>query len=228
VTLHQTSATPARASDTPHSRYLLTDYALALLAKGHHPIRLELGQKRPGHAGWQKEVPTEQTLARHFARPSNIGLLQGVRREDGTYAAAYDVDLDDHPLITAVGLAIGAAAPQKRGKKGVTIFVRSTDVKSETIHDYAGGSKRPAIDVLAGGKQSVIPPSLHPDTGLPYEWIGKSLLDVSYDELPLVSWCTSDEIKLFCKERDNAISQLNDMTWKGVGGGGDTHDRCVQ
>jgi putative DNA primase/helicase len=150
-----------------------------------------------------------------------------MRREDGTYAIAYDVDLDDHPLFAAVGSAIGAESPQKRGKKGVTFFAKSTDVKSELIHDYSGGSKRPAIDVLAAGKQSVVPPSLHPETGEPYHWIGKSLLDVSYNELPDVSWCTSDEIRLFCKERDNAISRLNDMTWKGVGGGGDTHETCV-
>ena len=203
------------------------EYAVALLAKGHHPVRLELGQKRPNHKGWQNHVPTEESLRRDFARPSNIGILQGIRREDGSFPVAYDVDLDDNPLICAVGLAIGANSPQKRGKKGVTFLVRSTDVQSGVIHDYSNGQKRPAIDVLAGGKQTVIPPSLHPDNGLLYQWKFKPLAEVNYSDLPLVTNWTTDEIRAFCKDRDNAISRLNDMVWRGEGGGGDTHDTCV-
>ena len=210
-----------------NTAFMHADYAVALLSLGHHPVRLELGQKRPGHRGWQNHVPTEGSLRRDFARPSNIGILQGIRRDDGSFPVAYDVDLDDHPLISAVSLAIGVEVPQKRGKKGVTFFARSTDVESGVIHDYSDGKKRPAIDVLAGGKQTVIPPSLHPDIGLPYQWKSKPLTEVNYDDLPLVSWCTTDEIKAFCKDRENAICRLNDMTWKGEGGGGDTHDTCV-
>ena len=216
---------PIRPKET--SAFMLADYAIALLHKGHHPVRLELGLKRPGHRGWQNHVPTEESLRRDFSRPSNIGILQGIRREDGSFPIAYDVDLDDHPLICAVSSAIGVEVPQKRGKKGVTFFARSMDVESGVIHDYSDGKKKPAIDVLAGGKQTVIPPSLHPDTGLPYQWKFTPLTKVDYSELPIVTWSTTDEIKAFCKDRDNPISRLNDMTWKGDGGGGDTHDTCV-
>ena len=212
---------------TKRSEYLFADYAIALLHRGHHPVRVQFGLKKANHKGWQSYEPTEDSLTRDFALPASIGILMGLRRADGSYAFAYDVDIDDHPLISTVSSAIGADVPQKRGKKGVTFFGRSTDIVSGVIHDYTDGKKRPAIDVLAAGKQTVIPPSLHPDIGLPYHWTGIPLSDVDYFDLPLVSCWATDEIKAFCRDRDNAISQLNGMTWKGEGGGGDTHDTCV-
>jgi P4 family phage/plasmid primase-like protien len=41
------------------------------------------------------------------------------------------------------------------------------------------------IDILASGKQTVLPPSLHPETGEAYTWKDKSLLDVEFSELPI-------------------------------------------
>lgn len=35
------------------------------------------------------------------------------------------------------------------------------------------------------------------------------------------------EIQAFCRDQNNPIARLNDMTWKGVGGSGDTHETCL-
>ena len=35
-------------------------------------------------------------------------------------------------------------------------------------------------------KLCVIPPTIHPDTGLPYRWIGAPLHEVDFNELPIV------------------------------------------
>lgn len=102
--------------------------ALHLLEMGYHPVRIEPGQKRPGHNGWQREMPTEESLMRHFSRPSNIGILLGIPAGDGTCLIGIDVDVDDPAILEAVHAAIGVKCPQKRGNKGSTFFVR-----------YAGG-----------------------------------------------------------------------------------------
>jgi hypothetical protein len=49
------------------------------------------------------------------------------------------------------------------------------------------------VDVLISGKQTVLPPSIHPDTGNPYLWIGKPLLEWETAELPRIS---ADDINL--------------------------------
>ena len=43
------------------------------------------------------------------------------------------------------------------------------------------------IDVLAARKQTVMPPSVHPDTKLPYVVEGHDLLDISFEEIPVLT-----------------------------------------
>ena len=53
---------------------------------------------------------------------------------------------------------------------------------SEDFHDKDGVL---ALQVLSSGKQTVIPPSIHPDTKQSYRWTnGKTLYDTKVDELP--------------------------------------------
>ena len=74
----------------------------------------------------------------------------------------------------------------------------------------------------------MIPPSIHPETKLPYRWIaGKPLWDVEYQSLPAFGPGLLDEIRGFCENPDDPIYSLNDMEWHGVGGGGNTHDTCL-
>jgi len=206
----------------------LQELAVTLLRNGYHPIWLKTGTKTPGRNGWAENLSTEQTVTQDFRVPGNIGLMQGVVAADKTFGVAIDIDLNDHPLICCVQAAIGNDCPQKRGKKGVTFLLRGIgDIRSQTLHDYREG-KRPAIDILAKGKQTVIPPSVHPDTGEPYNWVTKlTPSTVPYSELPLIDESAIKEIKAFLKDEDNPIARLNDIIWKGVGGGGDTHDKCV-
>jgi len=203
--------------------------ALHLLETGYHPVRIEPGQKRPIHNGWQRELPTEVSLTRDFSRPSNIGILMGIPAADGTCLIGIDVDVDDAPLLGVVAKAIGAKCPQKLGRKGGTYFVRfAGDIKTRKIHCYHDGNKKHVIDILGPGSQSVIPPSIHPDTKLPYQWLGATTLtNTHYEVISLIDWTAIDEIEAYCKDADSPIAALNEMEWRGVGGGGNTHDICV-
>lgn len=197
------------------------------LENGYHPVPLEAGSKKPLASGWQNRLTTTETVERDFRTLGNIGLMLGVVKADKTFLVGIDIDIDDAPLISAVSQAIGDRCPEKRGKKGVTFLVRGIgDIRSGTLHDYRQG-KKPAGDILAAGKQTVIPPSIHPN-GSAYFWVhSMSSENTPYSELPLIDDSAIKEIRAFLKNAENPIACLNTMVWKGVGGGGDTHDTCV-
>lgn len=207
----------------------MLDIALALLEKGYVPLRLEPNEKYTKAQGWSTDTPTETSLRRAFARPSNLGVRMGDPAHDGTAIVAIDVDIEEIALIRCVEKAIGVKVPTKRGKKGYTYFVRiDREVKSHKINWYRNSKKTPAIDILARGAQTVLPPSIHPETGQPYRWeAGQPLHLVDIRTLPVFGPALLDEIKGFAKNPDDLIHALNDMEWAGVGGGGNTHDTCV-
>lgn len=221
--------TSQQPNPDPQSLSKLQETALTIFRNGYHPLRLDFGKKSPGHNGWQDKIPTEESIISDFSRKSNIGLLQGVIASDKTFPVTIDIDVDNGAVVSYVETTIGSDCPKKRGKKGISFLTRAVgDVRSRTIHLYHDGKKTPAGDILAKGKQTVIPPSIHPDTQLPYMWVGKlTPINTRYDELPLIDESVIDEIVAYCKDSDNPIAQLNDMVWKGVSGGGNTHDTCV-
>lgn len=205
--------------------------ALKLLELGYTPLRIDPDSKAARHAGWQHETPTEESILRSFARTSNMGIRCGDMHRDNTCLVGIDVDLEDGELIRCVQRAIGdEQVPVKKGKKGATFMVRmDREVKTTKIKWVRDKKKTDAIDILAKGAQTVIPPSIHPDTKLPYKWIaGKPLWEVDYRTLPVFGPSLLDEIRGFCANPDDPIYALNDMEWRGVGGGGNTHDVCVR
>lgn len=205
--------------------------ALKLLEQGYVPLRIDPDSKAARNPGWQVETPTEDGLRRAFARTSNLGVRCGDLHRDGTCLIGIDVDIEDHTLIRCVQRAIGnESVPVKTGKKGATYIVRmDRETKTGKIHWIRDKKKIPAIDILAKGAQTVIPPSIHPETKLPYRWIaGSPLWEVDYRTLPVFGPSLLDEIRGFAKDPEDPIYALNDMEWAGVGGGGNTHDVCVR
>ncbi len=66
-----------------------------------------------------------------------------------------------------------------RGSKGATVFCRITGMK---IRRFAG-----VLDVLGSGGSKVLPPTIHPNTGRPYAWLGEvSLFDLHVCHLPVL------------------------------------------
>lgn len=205
--------------------------ALKLLEMGYVPLRIDPDSKACRHPGWQIETPTEESVNRSFTRPSNLGVRCGDVRKDGTCLIGIDVDLDNAEIIRCVQRALGdERIPVKKGKKGATyIFRLDREHKTTKIKWKRQDKSVDAIDILCKGAQTVVPPSIHPDTQLPYRWIsGDPLWELDYRSLPVYSPAVLDEIRGFCKDPDDPIYALNDMEWAGVGGGGNTHDTCVR
>jgi hypothetical protein len=175
------------------------DYALQYWAKGLCVLPLEPHSKRPAReiTGWSGYASAplaknkqDEWLSRYPNR--NIGLLTGSPIGKGEVLAAIDIDQDEFVAVAAA--ILGSGGVSKVGKKGRTDFMRcAKEVKSTKLSD---SDTNGVIDVLIGNKMTVIPPSLHPDTGEPYRWLGPSLLEADFNGLPLLTANSLSLLKL--------------------------------
>jgi hypothetical protein len=77
----------------------------------------------------------------------------------------------------------------KRGRRGWTVFCRDPSGSIRTQH-FSG-----MVDILAHGSQTVLPPTLHPDSGQPYHWIGAAtLLSTPVTALPVIGPDIADRL----------------------------------
>jgi hypothetical protein len=156
---------------------------------GYNPIPIMPGDKKPGmmvgdewrlFKGWNEFCVT---------RPSRVQIeqwtrwpLAGVGVACGLGLICIDIDIEEavEPL-----LAILPPSPvQKKGRKGISLFYRGN---TEIIRskNFRTPERVGLVDLLAEGKQTVIPPSIHPDTNEPYYWwTDETLADYRLEELP--------------------------------------------
>jgi hypothetical protein len=97
---------------------------------------------------------------------------------------AVDIDTDD-PVYWDALIAILPSSPvRKAGQKGETLFYYGPDI--EKSQSWSINGKR-IVDLIGPGRQTVPPPTIHPDTNRPYRWITlETLEDWAPSELPLL------------------------------------------
>jgi hypothetical protein len=165
--------------------------ALALLARGYSPIPIMPGRKYPGvrlASGWQampgwqrfcRERPTTDKIAAWLRmigdEPAGIGVACGLD------LVCIDIDLEE--AVPALLAILPPSPVQKKGRKGISLFYRgSTEVIRS--RNFRTPEKVGLVDLLSEGKQTVLPPSIHPDTGEPYYWwTDLTLMDVALGDL---------------------------------------------
>lgn len=138
----------------------------------------------PNFTSYTHSLPNAQTRDKFMAKYAHygIGLLMGTNLGNGKIRVAFDVD--DPEYRDFVAALMGRDACGKKGKKGETFFFSTdADVKSTNIK-FEGKN---IADILAGGRQTVLPPTLHPETGEPYVWTGRTLLETDPASLPYFS-----------------------------------------
>ena len=169
---------------------MYNDNAQKLIDNGYHPIPIAPPNADPEVLPKKCPVRFVPELGKHVKfkdwsnRPEPIMTPQadagiGVRcGENGL--VAFDYDAEDAALVISEAFACPV---NKAGERGWTAFFRADfAVSSEDFHDKDGVL---ALQVLSSGKQTVIPPSIHPDTKQSYRWTnGKTLYDTKVDELP--------------------------------------------
>ena len=128
---------------------------------------------------WCKAPPTPDEIATHKGRNLNVGVACGY---NGT--VGIDIDTDRPEIEAAIRRVIPASPVAKRGKRGRTDFGRTS--KPIASRRFYGPDGEILVEVLGDGRQSAIPPSIHPDIQRPYEWLSSAtLLNTPLADLPL-------------------------------------------
>ena len=170
-----------------------------LIASGYCAIPIAPDTKAPGDfvggrwvrmSGWTERfrdaLPNGETALWAGAPGSpGVGVVLG-RSSRGL--VAIDIDAYDEEIVQAIIKTLPSTPLRKRGKKGATLFYSSGGLRSRALDFCApDGAIVRMIDVLAEGRQTVLPPTIHPDTREPYKWIGeKTLLEVAIDGIPSI------------------------------------------
>ena len=151
--------------------------------------------KAPLVTGWTGllgSLPSDAKRAELIENYGNngIGMLTGYEFATGWILVALDVDDDKLWRVVLGFLGLNrsdnrAVLSGKRGKRGGTVFARARKSLKSTVIKGANGLGN--IDVLGAGKMTVMPPSIHPETGLPYVTLGTDLLEADLAELPEVT-----------------------------------------
>lgn len=156
--------------------------APSLRAQGYSVIPLEPVSKSPRLHNWSQYCQALPSDVDHERWMNWIAMNAGVclGPASGIFALDFDDDVDDaHGKILDL---IPDSPVKKRGNKGFTAFYRYSGEKS-CGHNIG---KVRVLDVLSTGKQTVLPPSIHPN-GNRYEWITPlTLADVMPDDLPTI------------------------------------------
>jgi hypothetical protein len=172
---------PPMTPETDSPSNPLQDAALGYVAMGLALVQLAPGSKRPVLAEWndpRRCVRTEaQARAVWPARTgAGIGLLHS---ESGTGV----LDIDDTQWCAWVwweefGIdlsALLARYPRIRSREGKDKYLFRVP-KDLSVHKLIwparnkGEKPITVFELRAGAVQDVLPPSIHPDTGQPYEW----------------------------------------------------------
>lgn len=152
---------------------------------------IPLGGKVPKVKGWEQWSQREQTedevdwLMARFPQ-ANIGTPVGLR------FCVLDVDTDHPEVIKAVPYT----PLRRKGRDGRAgcFFYRACSIPSQA------GSLYP-IDFLNHGRQVVLPPSVHPDTQEPYQWIGEEdVFTCDFKTLPEITQAQLDTLNRLCSK----------------------------
>src|SRR6516165_7254962 len=163
------------------------EYAPKLIANGYYPLPIGPGTKKPQHyvpgLNEFQDTPNWQHLARPIETSPQPGAGVGVRlgrQVDGTYVVAIDWDFSD--AANAAKEAFPNNLIMKVGQRGFTALFRSKEAVPSKDFRIRGHC---AVQVLSDGRQTVLPPTIHPDTGRPYSWDGcGTAYDVPIDDIP--------------------------------------------
>ena len=95
-----------------------------------------------------------------------------------------DIDTDDAAIQEAIVKVLPPTPVTKIGHKGETRLFHGPDIVSSC--SWSIGGKR-VCDLIGPGRQTVLPPTIHPVTGAPYRWQGAELERYRPEDLPLLT-----------------------------------------
>ncbi|MDE0852587.1 bifunctional DNA primase/polymerase, partial [Yoonia sp.] len=184
---------------------IFTDNNKRYAEAGYSTIPIMPGAKRPGflRSGMQTglgrwaqfcETPATQKQLLEWTNKfveAGIGVALGYNNVVGI-----DLDYGTGDVLAAIEEHIPHTDFIKRGQKGYTAFFRTNEKwpsrifnipKTPIEYDDNGRLKEESVcEVLSVGRQSVLPPTIHPGTGKAYEWDDLPLSAINPADLPLL------------------------------------------
>ena len=176
-------------------------------------IPLHQNTKRPMIEAWSKyseQLPSDnetelwdKLIHKGF---TSVGLVLG----KASNIIAVDLDTDDKSLLSLAPLS----PVRKRGNTGETRFFKyNKDIKLRHSN---------SLDILTDGSQTVLPPSIHPDSKLPYVWL-------TVDTLPSFNVNDLPELTLDWVEKyDKLANKLYPKNSRGSGFEGGRNNWLVE
>lgn len=178
----------------------MRDLLTSLIERKISIVPIIPGEKRPGEYvkgewrgmnSWEQfahRLATTEEIETWSSWPMySIGLLTG------NLTGIIALDFDNRPDIAKeIQAIIPDSKLKKKGAKGYTAFYYYNGEKN---HKWTVDGET-VLEILSTGRQTLIPPSVHP-TGVPYEWIGEAtLLNTAKADLPDL---TSDHLEAIAK-----------------------------
>src|SRR5215211_494178 len=155
----------------------LQDAARMHIRGGHSPIPVEDG-KSPKHKDWTNLRITEDQVPEFFTGKENLGLLLGEPS-----GGLVDVDLDVPEAAKIAGrFLIPTLTSSRKSAPDSHWWYSSPGAESEKFKDLDGEM---LVELRSTGAQTLVYPSLHPDSGELYEWShsGLEIAQVTPQEL---------------------------------------------
>lgn len=160
--------------------------APALRENGYSVIPILPKQKRPAIEKWSDycvERVDEDTFARWMRWQANGSFNVGVCMGAASGVIGLDLDDDVEDIHKKILDIVPPSPLGKRGAKGVTYFYQ---YNGQGSHNFAYKGAH-VLDILSHGRQTVVPPSLHP-SGVEYAWLNeRSMMNMPAPELPHMS-----------------------------------------
>jgi len=151
--------------------------AVHLLDGGYSPIPVRFASKRPLLKSWdhlRSKPLSRETITELSAKYPALNLAVA-----GGYGGLVpiDIDTDDADIIAAATSALPEPNVAKRGQRGFVAFYRGTPgrIWGRKFKMPGAGKGKVIVEILTTGK-TIIPPSIHADTGKPYLWTTKATL----------------------------------------------------
>lgn len=146
------------------------------------PGTMTAGQWRLEH-GWSRfcdRLPTPLEMGIWEKWPDGgVGVALGpASAPPGQQLVAVDIDTDDPTIQAAIFAVIPPSPVRKKGRTGQTCFYLASTGLAKAKFDDAEGKR--LLDLLTHGRQSVLPPTIHPQSGQPYFWLTRDTLE-DYD-----------------------------------------------
>lgn len=129
----------------------------------------------------------------------NIGIPLGKLNQ----IVAVDLDIADEKFLSVVLAQMPLYKIAKKGAKGITVFYEFKDnpARKSTRFIHPKTKEERAIEILSTGNQTVLPPSIHPDTKKAYQWTTDMTLEnTSINDMDL-NIIDGDALLMWFKDR---------------------------